>query len=131
LSDVDLDESYTLLTMLIIKFVAKEENIMVLGRVKVFAIVALFLIPASSAVYAADGKAIYDKTCKLCHNAGIAGAPKFGDKATWDARMKKGMATLESSAIDGLGIMPAKGGNKKLSDAEVKAAVAYLVHSGK
>ena len=102
---------------------------MVLGRVKVLAVVALFLIPASSVVYAADGKAVYEKTCKLCHSAGIAGAPKFGDTAEWEKRMAKGMATLEASAINGLGIMPAKGGNKKLSDDEVKAAVAYLAHS--
>jgi len=104
---------------------------MIQTRIKVLAVAAVFLIPASSMLHAADGKAIYDKTCKMCHNAGLAGAPKFGDKAAWNERLTKGMAALESSAINGIGIMPARGGNKKLSDDEVKAAVNYLVNSGK
>jgi len=98
--------------------------------VKVIALAALFVVPASAAL-AADGQAIYDKTCKMCHNAGVAGAPKFGDKAGWTARLAKGNAELEANAIKGIGIMPAKGGNKNLSDDEVKAAVAYLIDSVK
>lgn len=88
-----------------------------------------------TAVNAADGKAIYEKTCKTCHAPGVMGAPKLGDKADWAERLKQGMATLEEHAIKGYkgkkGMMPPKGGNPKLSDDEVKAAVAYMANSGK
>jgi len=76
---------------------------------------------------AADGKKTYDATCVACHGAGIAGAPKFGDKAQWAAHVKLGIDTLYASAIKGKGIMPPKGGNPALSDADVKAAVDYMV----
>ena len=76
---------------------------------------------------AADGKKTYDTTCVACHGAGIAGAPKFGDKAQWAAHLKLGMDTLYTSSLKGKGVMPAKGGNPSLSDADVKAAVDYMV----
>src|SRR6185436_4937021 len=58
-----------------------------------------------------DGKKTYDATCSVCHGAGIAGAPKFGDKAAWAPHLKAGIDTLYTSAIKGKGGMPAKGGN--------------------
>ena len=61
-----------------------------------------------------DGKKTYDATCAVCHGAGVAGAPKFGDKAVWAPRLKTGIDTLYSSAIKGKGAMPAKGGNASL-----------------
>ncbi len=76
---------------------------------------------------AGDGKKVYDTTCVACHGAGIAGAPKFGDKAQWAAHLKLGMDTLYHSALKGKGVMPAKGGNPSLSDGDVKAAVDYMV----
>jgi len=72
------------------------------------------------------GKATYDATCVACHGAGIAGAPKAGDKAAWAPRLKTGMETLYTSALKGKGAMPPKGGNGALPDADVKAAVDYL-----
>lgn len=82
---------------------------------------------AAPAALAADaGKKIYDSACMACHAAGVAGAPKFGDKAGWAPRLKKGADTLHASAIKGLGAMPAKGGSSA-SDAEIKAAVDYMV----
>lgn len=86
-------------------------------------------------ILAADGKAVFETTCKMCHVPGIAGAPKLGDKTEWAARNKKGLGTLNKNAIGGYkgakGMMPPKGGNPNLSDAEVKAAVKYMMDSAR
>jgi len=73
------------------------------------------------------GKSIYDTTCTVCHTAGVAGAPKLGDKAAWAPRLKEGMPAVYAIALKGKGAMPPKGGNLSLSDADVKAAVDYMV----
>ena len=78
-----------------------------------------------------DGKKIYDTTCTACHGAGVAGAPKFGDKAAWAPRIKLGIDALHASALKGKGAMPPKGGNVTLPDADVIAAVDYMVAAGK
>ena len=80
---------------------------------------------------AGAGKATYDTTCAVCHNAGVAGAPKMGDKAAWAPRIKQGKDALYNSALKGKGAMPAKGGNASLSDDAVKAAVDYLSAAAK
>jgi c(7)-type cytochrome triheme protein len=74
-----------------------------------------------------NGKAIYDASCVACHSTGAAGAPKLGDAAAWAPRVKGGAPALYTSAIKGKGAMPAKGGNSNLSDAEVRAAVNYMI----
>jgi cytochrome c5 len=81
----------------------------------------------------AAGKSTYDTACAACHAAGVAGAPKLGDKAAWAARTKaaKGKEGLYASALKGKGAMPPKGGNTALSDDAVKAAVDYLVGAAK
>jgi cytochrome c5 len=81
----------------------------------------------SQVATAGDGKAVYDKTCMACHAAGVAGAPKAGDKAAWEPRLKQGMEALYATSLKGKGAMPPKGGATQLSDAEVKAAVDYMV----
>lgn len=86
--------------------------------------------PAAAAP-AGDGKKIYDTTCMACHATGVAGAPKFGDKAQWAPRIQLGMDTLHTAAIKGKGAMPPKGGNMSLSDADVMAAVDYMVAAAK
>ena len=86
---------------------------------------------APAAAGAADGKKIYESTCIACHGAGIAGAPKFGDKAAWAPRLKAGMDAVYEIALHGKGVMPPKGGNPSLSDADVKAAVNYMVAAAK
>jgi cytochrome c5 len=75
---------------------------------------------------AGKGKTVYDANCTACHAAGIAGAPKAGDKAAWAPRLKTGMDALYATALKGKGAMPPKGGNLSLADADVKAAVDYL-----
>jgi cytochrome c5 len=78
-----------------------------------------------------DGKKVYDTTCMVCHATGAAGAPKFGDKAAWAPRIKAGIDALHASALKGKGAMPPKGGNAALADADVTAAVDYMVAAAK
>ena len=87
--------------------------------------------PAKGAGGASSGKATYDSVCHVCHGAGVAGAPKFGDKAAWAPRIKQGVAALHANAMNGKGAMPPKGGNPSLSDADVAAAVDYMVSAAK
>jgi cytochrome c5 len=92
-------------------------------------VVAAAPAPGSPAPAAASGKgkSVYDSACTACHTAGVAGAPKNGDKAAWAPRLKTGTAALYTSALKGKNAMPPKGGNLSLSDADVKAAVDYMV----
>jgi cytochrome c5 len=90
--------------------------------------------PPAKAQAAADaGKATYEAACAVCHAAGVAGAPKTGDKAAWSTRLKaaKGKNGLYASALKGKGAMPPKGGNAALSDEAVKAAVDHLLATAK
>ena len=86
---------------------------------------------AATATAIIDGKKIYNGMCVACHGAGVAGAPRVGDKGAWAERIDKGATTLYANAINGVqgssGVMPAKGGNPALSDDEIKAAVDYMV----
>jgi cytochrome c5 len=91
--------------------------------------------PAPAKTASADvGKALYTTTCSACHGAGIAGAPKFGDKAGWAPRIKQGTAVLYDHALKGFqgksGMMPPKGGSTA-SDDDVKAAVDYMAAAAK
>ncbi len=81
---------------------------------------------AAAAVSADAGKKVYDTACMACHAAGVAGAPKLGDKAAWAPRLQKGIDTLHASALKGLNAMPPRGASTA-SDAEIKAAVDYMV----
>ncbi len=74
-----------------------------------------------------DAKKTYDTACVACHGAGIAGAPKLGDKAVWIPRLQTGIESLYAAAIKGKGAMPPKGGFTTLPDAAVKAAVDLMV----
>ena len=80
---------------------------------------------------AADGKAVYDKVCTICHAAGLANAPKFGDKAAWAPRVATGKEALLGSVVKGKGAMPPKGGDPELNDDDLKAAVDYMVSAAK
>jgi cytochrome c5 len=106
---------------------------------KIRAIVAASMFLAAGAAVAGDdlkkGKAVYDSACFACHAAGVAGAPKMGDKAAWADRIKQGLDVMKGHAIKGFtgksGVMPAKGGRADLADADVAAAVAYMVEQSK
>ncbi|WP_433694261.1 c-type cytochrome [Paraburkholderia phenoliruptrix] len=90
--------------------------------------------PASGATQSADasqaGKALYQQVCQACHAAGVLNAPKFGDKEAWAPRLKEPMDTVYNYALHGKGAMPPKGGSNA-SDADVKAAVDYMVSAVK
>jgi cytochrome c5 len=79
----------------------------------------------------ADGTAAYQTGCVACHGAGIAGAPKTGDKSAWGPRLAQGKAVLYKHAIEGFngktGVMPAKGGQVAWPDDLVKQAVDHIV----
>ena len=93
--------------------------------------------PAVAATAAADltGEQIYNQACIACHGAGVAGAPKLGDKAAWAPRIAQGMDTLHKHALQGFqgkaGYMPPKGGRTDLSDQSVMNGVDYIVAAGK
>ncbi|UEP48346.1 c-type cytochrome [Burkholderia ambifaria] len=84
----------------------------------------------TSADAASAGKALYTQVCQACHAAGVLGAPKFGSKEDWAPRLKESMDTVYNYALHGKGAMPPKGGSSA-SDADVKAAVDYMVNSAK
>lgn len=89
---------------------------------------------ADTAQASAAGKTLYSSACVACHGAGVAGAPKFGDKAAWAPRIAQGNNVLYEHAIKGFqgkaGMMPPKGGSSA-PDADVKSAVDYMVAAAK
>ena len=80
---------------------------------------------------AKSGKEIWQGTCSACHQSGLLGAPKIGDKAAWAPRIAKGMDTLKQHALKGFNNMPAHGGNSSLSDDDVVKALEYMVGQSK
>jgi len=93
-------------------------------------IACAWAVLSAAPLYAADGEAVYNKSCKMCHSSGMGSAPKTGDADAWKDRIAKGREELYDNSINGFndkGMMPARGGNKSLSDDEVKAAVDYML----
>jgi cytochrome c5 len=87
--------------------------------------------PAIALAVPKTGKELFETVCSSCHGAGIAGAPKAGDKTAWAPRIAEGKATLYQHALGGFtgkaGVMPAKGGRTDLPDDLVKQGVDYMV----
>jgi len=86
---------------------------------------------AAAPVAARSGDAVYNTTCMACHAAGVAGAPKIGDKDAWAGRIAQGMDTMVQHSITGFqgktGVMPPRGTCGACSDDELRAAVEYMV----
>jgi len=77
---------------------------------------------------AGNGESTYKTVCMVCHAAGVANAPKLGDKAAWEPRIAKGMDALKHSVIHGLNnVMPPKGGRADISDEDALAAMDYML----
>ena len=89
--------------------------------------------PAATPVAASPGEAAYNQVCFACHAQGIAGAPKLGDAAAWEARIAQGNDTLYKHAIEGFtgptGMMPPKGGAVDMADEDIKGAVDFMVRA--
>jgi cytochrome c5 len=81
------------------------------------------------------GEEVFNMACMACHGAGVAGAPKMGDKAAWAPRIAKGLDTLHKHAIEGFqgdaGFMPPKGGRADLADKSIINAVDFMVEKSK
>jgi len=94
-------------------------------KLAVITITSFAVLVSIGQASAADGKAVFEKTCFPCHNLM---SPKLkGEMANWQPRLKQGNDALAASVIKGKGAMPPKGGNASLADADIKAAVEYLV----
>lgn len=81
---------------------------------------------APAVAIAGGGEALYKQACAVCHVAGVAGAPKFGDKAAWAPRVSAGLDALTATVIKGKGAMPPKGG-ANASEADIKSAVSFML----
>ena len=77
-----------------------------------------------------DGKKTYDTYCQACHRAGVANAPKLGDRDAWAPRIAKGSEVMFSTVINGLNAMPPKGTCMTCSDDDLRAATEYMVGQG-
>lgn len=85
------------------------------------------VVVAASAADLAIGEKVYGSNCLSCHGAAVLGAPKLGDKPSWTPRIAKGVDALYKSSMEGVKLMPARGGNPALKDEELKAAVDFMV----
>jgi cytochrome c5 len=95
------------------------------------AIISAALLAFAGLASAADGQAIYQQSCQSCHAAGIAGAPKLGDKEAWAPRIATGMDAIMASVMNGKNAMPPKGACMSCSDDDLKAAAQYMVDQAK
>lgn len=95
---------------------------------KNIALIVACLSLATPSIAEQSGKDVYSNVCVTCHASGLAGAPRYGNSADWAPRLGAGIAPLYQSALKGTPKgMPAKGGHMTLPDAEVKAAVDYML----
>ena len=95
----------------------------------VLPVIAAFLMFSVPAM--AEGYSVYNINCKKCHDKGLMGAPKLGNKTEWAPRIAKGIPVLQEHAIKGYKGCPAKGGKGSLKVDDVKAAVEYMVEASK
>ena len=97
-------------------------------KLAIIGITTLAALCGVGQVAAADGKAVYEKSCAGCHNA-MPTAPKLGDKAKWAPLVKRGSKDLIASVIKGKAPMPPKGG--AANDADATAATEYMINAVK
>lgn len=104
-------------------------NIHIPGNAIALAVFALGLAAAPGALAQSgerSGKQVVEEQCVKCHQAGVNGAPRIGDREAWIPRMKQGLDYLVRAAIRGHGGMPARGGRADLTDTEFRAAILYM-----
>ena len=84
---------------------------------------------SSGAENSISADAIIKANCAMCHTTGLMGSPKIGDAEQWAPRIAQGKEMLINNAIKGIRMMPAKGGNSRLTDEEVAAAVISMANA--
>lgn len=129
-----------IIIVLLIQYVANDKKVgagssaltpeAVLMRISPVAAEGYTFKDASGPKVLQSGEAVYKMVCAACHDAGIAGSPKFGDAAAWGPRIAQGYDKIVANAIGGLRAMPAKGGNPDLDDIEVARAVVHMANAG-
>ncbi len=87
-------------------------------------------VAAAGDAAARSPEQLYQGACLACHNTGAAGAPKLGDAGAWSERLAKGLDALVTSAINGIGAMPPRGGSQ-LSDEQIRQVVEYILDESK
>ena len=90
---------------------------------------AAAMVAGSSAVFA-DGATLYKTACFACHDAGVAGAPKFADKKLWAPRIATGTDAMVKVVITGKGAMPPNGGTQ-MTEAQIREVVEYMANAAK
>lgn len=104
------------------------KNCSVSSVLPVIIVSSLFVLSCSSKDPDLEkGEIIYTSACKVCHAQGINGAPVFGNQANWRQRKGQGLDVLTQHAVEGYGLMPAKGGRTELSEEDIRVAVKYML----
>lgn len=111
---------------------AIQERIRPIGRLNTGAApapapAAALRVAEAQAAAARSGAEVYDMVCHVCHSTGVLNSPKLGDAAVWRERLAKGKEALYANSINGLNLMPPKGGRPDLSDDEIRLAVDYML----
>jgi cytochrome c5 len=97
-------------------------------KIDQIAVIGAVLLAVNSAVQAYDaGVSVYNSKCIICHESGVAGAPKVGDKKAWAPRIATGMDALLANAIKGKNAMPPRGTCTECSDADLADAIQYMI----
>jgi cytochrome c5 len=97
-------------------------------KIDQIAVIGAVLLAVNSAVQAYDaGVSVYNSKCIICHESGVAGAPKVGDKKAWAPRIATGMDALLANAIKGKNAMPSRGTCTECSDADLADAIQYMI----
>ncbi|WP_249344364.1 cytochrome c5 family protein [Marinomonas sp. CT5] len=92
-----------------------------------FSGLAMSLVVSESAQAARSGESLFNSFCIACHMNGVAGAPKFGNKADWQPRIEKGIDTLLNHATTGFKAMPPKGLCANCTEDELRSAIQYMI----
>jgi cytochrome c5 len=98
-------------------------------KLSIIGITTLATLCSIGQVAAADGKAVFDKSCAVCHKGGLPTAPKLGDKKAWAPLIARGSKDLIASVIKGKSPMPPRGG--ATNDEDAAAAVEYMIKAAK
>lgn len=94
---------------------------------RIIPVLFLIVLSACSDKELEAGYAVYQQNCKVCHAQGINGAPVVGRAGSWAPRIRQGEDVLVQHAMEGFGLMPAKGGKTQLQEAEIRLAIRYMV----